>query len=129
MSDVQAAMADVQTKEELQRELTAILACLRQLTPAAEGSPQTIARLAGDLVDDAQAVETLERNQLGYARLAQRARKLIIALGRLRDGSYGRCDECGQAIPPARLRAIPGVATCVPCQQEVERLAGAERRH
>jgi phage/conjugal plasmid C-4 type zinc finger TraR family protein len=122
-------MSDVQTEEQLQRELTAILACLRRWSSAPEGSPQSSARLAGDLVDDAQVVEALERNQLGYARLAQRARRLTTALGRLHDGSYGRCDECGQPIPPARLRALPGVATCVPCQQEVERLAGAERRY
>jgi DnaK suppressor protein len=122
-------MSDVRAEERLQHELTTILACLRRWSPPPESSSQHIARLAGDLIDDAQAVETLERNQLGYARLAQRARSLTIALARLRDGSYGRCDECGKPIPPARLRAIPGVATCVPCQEEVERLPGAARRY
>lgn len=28
------------------------------------------------------------------------------------------CDECGELIPPARRRALPGVRTCVPCQSE-----------
>ncbi|HSC29579.1 MAG TPA: TraR/DksA family transcriptional regulator [Vicinamibacterales bacterium] len=121
-------MSDVKAEERLERELTAILTCLRRWSPQPEGSPQSIARLAGDLVDDAQAVETLERNHLGYARLAQRARRLTAALARLRDGSYGRCDECEKPIPPARLHALPGVTTCVPCQEEVERLAGAGRR-
>ncbi len=26
------------------------------------------------------------------------------------------CVECGEAIPEARRRALPGVTTCVPCQ-------------
>ena len=26
------------------------------------------------------------------------------------------CDECGEAIPPKRRAAIPGVRTCVACQ-------------
>ena len=26
------------------------------------------------------------------------------------------CDECGEPIPPARRKALPGVRTCVPCQ-------------
>lgn len=121
-------MVDVKAEERLQHELTAILSCLRRWSPPPDGSPHAIARLAGDLVDDAQAVETLERNQMGYARLAERARKLTIALARLRDGSYGLCDECGKPIPPARLRALPGVATCVPCQVEVERMVGVARR-
>jgi len=29
------------------------------------------------------------------------------ALGRIRDGSYGVCEETGQAIPRARLKAVP----------------------
>lgn len=122
-------MSDVKAEERLRRELAAILTSLRRWRPApAEGAPQSIARLAGDLVDDAQVVESLERNQLSYGRLVQRARQLATALSRLRDGSYGRCDECGKPIPPARLQALPGVATCVRCQEEVERLAATGRR-
>lgn len=26
------------------------------------------------------------------------------------------CEECGEDIPEARRRALPGVRTCVPCQ-------------
>lgn len=26
------------------------------------------------------------------------------------------CDECGDPIPEARLKAVPGVRTCVQCQ-------------
>jgi DnaK suppressor protein len=43
------------------------------------------------------------------------------ALAKLDEGTYGTCDECGQAIPPARLRAMPDSALCVAC-------AAAERR-
>ena len=28
------------------------------------------------------------------------------------------CEDCGEPIPPARRRALPGVRTCVPCQSE-----------
>ena len=28
------------------------------------------------------------------------------------------CEECGELIPEARRRALPGVRTCVPCQSE-----------
>jgi phage/conjugal plasmid C-4 type zinc finger TraR family protein len=26
------------------------------------------------------------------------------------------CDDCGEAIPPKRRKALPGVRTCVACQ-------------
>ena len=53
--------------------------------------------------------------------LVERARKLGQALERLRDGDYGRCEECDGLIAPARLRAMPEVTTCVRCQDMLER--------
>lgn len=41
------------------------------------------------------------------------------ALRRISDGSYGRCDRCGQDIPRERLEALPHARYCVPCQQRV----------
>jgi RNA polymerase-binding transcription factor DksA len=37
------------------------------------------------------------------------------ALAKLGDGTYGRCDDCGNPIPPARLEARPAAPTCVAC--------------
>ena len=28
------------------------------------------------------------------------------------------CDDCGEIIPAARRKALPGARTCVPCQSE-----------
>jgi phage/conjugal plasmid C-4 type zinc finger TraR family protein len=41
------------------------------------------------------------------------------------------CVACGEEIPQARRRAMPGVRTCVPCQSAQDRLAvntGINRR-
>src|SRR5262245_43539122 len=35
------------------------------------------------------------------------------ALSRLAAGAYGRCEECGSAIPLARLYALPTARCCV----------------
>jgi DnaK suppressor protein len=37
------------------------------------------------------------------------------ALKRLADGSYGQCTQCGEAIEPARLRALPMAEHCANC--------------
>jgi RNA polymerase-binding transcription factor len=37
------------------------------------------------------------------------------ALQRLADGSYGRCERCGQAIAAERLAARPVATTCITC--------------
>jgi len=39
------------------------------------------------------------------------------ALGRIRDGMFGACEECGKAIALERLRAIPYTRLCIPCKQ------------
>jgi len=31
--------------------------------------------------------------------------------------SPGECEECGEAIPEARRKAVPGVRLCVTCQE------------
>jgi DnaK suppressor protein len=45
------------------------------------------------------------------------------AIGRIEDGSFGRCETCGMLIPKARLNALPYAVSCIQCasQQEVHR--------
>ena len=42
------------------------------------------------------------------------------ALGRLADGTYGECVDCGTEIPYARLAAYPAAIRCVACQSRLE---------
>ena len=40
-----------------------------------------------------------------------------LALARLDDGTYGRCEECGNPIDDARLAELPVVRTCGRCDE------------
>ena len=42
------------------------------------------------------------------------------ALGRLKAGTYGKCEVCAIKIPVARLNALPFSTFCVQCQREME---------
>jgi DnaK suppressor protein len=118
-------MSDQTTEGQLRHELDLILGRLErhdraaQTEACAEG-----ARLVGDMFADAQLVASRSLDALSYERLSRRARELVNALERVRDGSYGTCEECGDAIPAARRRALPGVTTCVQCQERGENLRG-----
>ena len=46
---------------------------------------------------------------------AARRDVLVTALERVRDGTYGVCDRCGQRIPFGRLRVMPEATHCVAC--------------
>jgi DnaK suppressor protein len=38
------------------------------------------------------------------------------AIGKIEAGTYGTCEQCGQAIPKARLKALPYATLCVSCK-------------
>jgi RNA polymerase-binding transcription factor DksA len=45
---------------------------------------------------------------------------ITTALHRLDEGSYGRCERCGTAIPLERLEILPMSRLCMPCQHAKE---------
>ena len=47
-------------------------------------------------------------------------RAIDLAVGRITEGNYGMCDDCGKKIPKARLDAIPYAGLCVKCKREKE---------
>lgn len=49
-----------------------------------------------------------------------RLHELETALQRLRETDYGVCEECGEDIGVARLKANPSARLCVVCQSAVE---------
>lgn len=58
---------------------------------------------------------------------ADRLREIDAALQRLRAGTYGVCEETGQPISPARLRAIPWTRYSRAAAERHERAATARR--
>ncbi len=111
-------------KERLEEDLQEAVSRLRRMDGAValEEAPGPVASLEGDEFDE---IQESVRREIGYATrelLVERVHRLQAALNRLKDGDYGICVECGERIPPARLRALPEVQTCVRCQDRLERL-------
>ena len=65
--------------------------------------------------------EERERSFGARRALIEKANQLAEALERLRHGEYGICQECGEGIAPARLRAVPEATACVLCRDRQER--------
>jgi DnaK suppressor protein len=61
-----------------------------------------------------QAIDRIEKvGQAGA--LAAKLADVERALAKLDDGSYGRCDRCGNEIPEGRLEARPWSVLCMTC--------------
>jgi len=83
---------------------------------------QTVSDGSGDDQADAGS-KTFEREH--EMSLANNRLDLITqiehALVRIADGSYGRCESCGETIAKARLQAFPAATMCLTCKQREER--------
>jgi len=58
---------------------------------------------------------------------AETLNKITEALGRLEEGEYGYCFDCGEEISPKRLRALPFAVRCKECEEAREVAAQRER--
>ncbi len=67
---------------------------------------------------------SLESNRNFTLRIRDRERKLIgkikEALARIEDGTYGKCEECGESIGLERLKARPVTTLCIDCKSSQE---------
>ncbi len=115
--------------EEERDRLTEELEALEEHTPELEH--QVGMDLGGSYDEDFADVagDTFEREK-GFA-IGASVQALLTqveeALARLKEGTYGICENCGRAIHPARLKAIPSAKLCIECKSREERANGLGR--
>ena len=119
-------MEDV--KKKLEAELNRTVERIRHMHMGGTTTSVQTMNALGDtsqLADEVDVIQINEDREMSFATrslLVERANRLAEALERLRDGEYGLCGECGEAIAPARLKAMPEVMTCVRCQDRLEQM-------
>ena len=111
---------------EVTAELTADAERLQDELNLAERELDDLMRDAGDGAGNDQAdigSTTFERDH--EMSLANNARVMLTqtqhALERIKDGTYGLCESCGQPIGKNRLMAFPRATLCLTCKQREER--------
>ena len=104
-------------QEEVRRQLSARRGVLaaeleRLIQPPAEGASVSFGKRVGE--GTAEAVERLATTATARS-IAVSIADIDRALAKLDDGTYGRCDGCGEEIVEARLEALPASVRCVSC--------------
>ena len=70
----------------------------------------------GKRIGDGTNEAISRRNEIGVGNsLLVTEEKLKRALAKLEEGSYGRCDRCGEPIAPGRLDAVPESVLSIDC--------------
>ena len=73
--------------------------------------------------DTADGSATLEQERVlaVTAELRATLEEVNRALEKIEQGTYGRCDSCGKAIPAERLEILPQASLCVSCKSNPRR--------
>ncbi|AQZ94549.1 TraR/DksA family transcriptional regulator [Halopseudomonas phragmitis] len=79
------------------------------------------ARYSSDTAEQAQERENDEVMEALLAESSELQRRVALAIERYKQGEYGICQRCGEAIAPARLEALPAAEYCIGCADLAER--------
>ena len=108
-------------------DVDAVRAVLNAMRDSLIGqSRDTLIILSQDTIScpDATDRATVETDRQLALLMRERDRQVIeeiqAALNRMDDGEYGICQECGEEIGLARLRAQPTATLCVHCKSMME---------
>lgn len=93
----------------LETEREDLLRRLDELTIDGSAAPDFDENFA----DSAQVAAELGENLTLAAALREQLADVEGALVRLDNGTYGRCQECGEPISKARLEAMPATPFCI----------------
>lgn len=93
----------------LENERTELGGSLRRLDAIA-------VQRSADPLDRLLEAQDRELATLSLDARSAKLKDVCAALERIRDGSFGECEECGGLISPARLSAIPSASLCIQCQ-------------
>lgn len=55
-------------------------------------------------------------------------RKIDESLRKIKEGTYGKCEDCGEEISEERLKVMPSAIYCVDCQEKRELFEALERK-
>lgn len=119
------ALTPQQTQElqgTIERRRAALINELREdVERSRAGRFEDRAGPVGDAGDESVATLMADLEHADIGRDLSELRALEAARGRLEDGSYGICANCGVDIGFERLRANPAALRCVECQRVHEK--------
>lgn len=108
-------------KEVLKKLLEARAKILQEVTQKVRSESNSLKFEIGDIYDLASTERDRELSLTLGDRDREKLSEIDEALERIKDNTYGECEECGEPIAEERLRALPFTRVCVECQSRNEK--------
>lgn len=117
-----AAKSKIPFKKEITQKLTESKnKILQEVSQKIKSESNVLKFEIGDIYDIASNERERELTLILGDRDREKLSEIEDALERLKDDTYGGCEECGEPITENRLRALPFTRVCVECQSRHER--------
>jgi DnaK suppressor protein len=97
--------------DEMLADLDRSIAVLRGEQPEAEHHT----------ADAGASLSDTERADAALDAMGRQRAEVLAALERAREGTYGRCADCGLQMTEGRLEARPEASRCIDCQAKRDR--------
>ena len=104
-------------KKKLLDERMDLLADLQRVTSGEKNKDMTGAMDPADLAD---ASYSADYSLAWTEKINRRIREIDESLERIKDGTYGVCQQCGEDIPEGRLEVRPKAKYCAQCKEDLE---------
>lgn len=108
-------------KEISQKLLDAKNKILQEVSQKVRTESNVLKHEIGDIYDIASNERERELTLMLGDRDREKLSEIEDALERLKENSYGTCEECGEPVAEDRLRALPATRVCVECMSRMER--------
>lgn len=105
-------------KKKLLQDRLDLLAELQRVTNGQKNKDMTGAMDPADLAD---ASYSTDYSLAWTEKINRRIREIDQSLERIKDGTYGICQECGEDIPEKRLEVRPKAKYCAQCKEDLEK--------
>jgi RNA polymerase-binding transcription factor len=113
-------MAQTPTTKELKRFQSLLEARIAELERASGERNGIAVEPSPDELDEVQRASERALAISNVDRDCKQLRSARAALRRIREGTFGVCEQCEEAIHPKRLVAIPWASLCIQCQEEAD---------
>ena len=105
-------------KKKLLEDRMDLLAELQRVTSGEKNKDRTESMDPADLADASYAADY----SLAWTeKINRRIMEIDESLERIKDGSYGVCQLCGEEIPEGRLEVRPKAKYCAQCKEDLEK--------
>lgn len=121
-TDKAKAAGKLSFKKEMTRKLLDAKAkVLQEVAQKVKSESNVLKFEIGDIYDIASNERERELSLSLGDRDREKLAEIEDALEKIKESTYGECEECGEPIAENRLRALPFTRVCVECQSKNER--------